>query len=174
MVCCLSLANAISMPTPNEASLKKLVSISNFDQVYNNVIASIPQFVTQHLHTQKLLQKVPPEKQQTVNQIIQNHVQQLVQNINTPEFKQQLKQLQIDTLREIYTQEEIDAMIAFYSSPIGQSIINKQTLLLEYMTPKIHTLLYTHLLNDEAANIQKNMVNDINRVICGKKTCQTQ
>ncbi len=40
---------------------------------------------------------------------------------------QGLFDIMIDAFAKIYTEEEIDGLIAFYKSPIGQSVVKKQT-----------------------------------------------
>ena len=51
-----------------------------------------------------------------------------MENINTPEFRQQLLNIYATNLKSTYTQSEVNAIIDFYSSELGQSIAAKQPL----------------------------------------------
>jgi hypothetical protein len=55
-----------------------------------------------------------------------------------------LKPIYLQSYREVFSQEEVDAMIQFYSTPLGQSVIEKQPRVMQraqaLMTPQMMSI----------------------------------
>ena len=52
-----------------------------------------------------------------------------------------MREISRDAMRQTYTQEEVDAMITFYHTPAGQSVLNKQGDLTKTMMPPMMRLI---------------------------------
>lgn len=57
--------------------------------------------------------------------------QEVINSDATEDFNQQIIKAYTKSAKQHYTQQEVDAMIAFYSSDVGQSIITKQPAVVE-------------------------------------------
>lgn len=77
-----------------------------------------------------------------------NYAKTLIESLDTPAIKESLKTAYINTARNTYTQEEVNALLAFYGSPAGQSALEKEDgVLRSYMqtvTPTGINIIETH------------------------------
>lgn len=116
---------------PSDASLLKLIEVTKVDKNFNEMIGNsqqtIDQIVKQLLDNQTPKPALTASQRQQLQVTISELAQQLIAAQNTPEFRQKLTNAYIKTAKETYTQAEVDAMLAFYGSPIGQSVVDKET-----------------------------------------------
>lgn len=126
---------------PSETSVKKLMQVLQFDKGLNNQLEQSKGMATQAI--QQMLKDTLQDSQLTPNQLQQieqatsDLMQKMIEEQNRPELRQKMIDTYQDTLRENYSQAEIDAMISFYSSAIGQSIVNKQSIVSQAYGQKI-------------------------------------
>ena len=63
-----------------------------------------------------------------------------------------------------YTQQEVDALIGFYDSPLGQSILDKQGMIIGEFTQSVPAILDTRI-QSMAREIMREMNAEIHRIV---------
>ena len=86
----------------------------------------------------------------------------------TPEAKQAVRNTLLKNAAEIYTQEEIDGMIAFYGSPVGQAVVAKNPRLIKKSMSEI-AVSQTALAEKIAQHHLPEFTEELRRIICGGK-----
>lgn len=130
--------------TPTDASLTKLMQVTHTAEMIESSIGNQIEVIEPVITSQLEKQDLTPAQRRRANAVITKYVTQLLQG-----SKAQVSQIAqkdfIDVAKKNYTQEEVDAQIAFYSSEVGQSIVNKQPKVLQEftvsITPKIMTVI---------------------------------
>ncbi len=155
--------------TPTTESVNKLLSLTPIDkmlasdvlqQAYQQNVMSIPQIVEQTVYQQQA--KLSDAQRKELAIIIKDYAQSLGKQLQANNT--QLSSKYIQTVQQTYTQEEVDAQIAFYGSPVGQQILKKQPQLLQnYMTAVIPTL--QQQIEITMKGLIPKLKADVNRVI---------
>ena len=70
---------------------------------------------------------------------IDRYRENVLKDLITPEVKQTVRNTLLKHAKSTYTQEEVDSMIAFYSSPVGQAVVAKTPLMLKQAMSEIST-----------------------------------
>ena len=91
-----------------------------------------------------------------------------MKDLITPEAKQAVRNTLLKNAAEIYTQEEIDGMIVFYSSPVGQAVVAKNPHLIKKSMSEI-AVSQTALAEKIAQNHLPEFTEELRRIICGGK-----
>lgn len=116
---CTSLAAQAAPPTLE--SIERLMAVSQADKMAEGVRAQIRG--SMKLVTDQMLQGQPviPAEQRALD----NFSNKVSSMMNEELSVDKLRPIYVVMYRETFTQEEVDGMIAFYQSPIGQSMLNK-------------------------------------------------
>ncbi|MDO4997027.1 MAG: DUF2059 domain-containing protein [Neisseria sp.] len=115
--------------TPSEASIKHLFKLQKISETMSEAGASAARLsIVEELKPLSKELKLNPAEEQELLQITNEWAENVLNKMfhGNNEFNRELISGLVDVYRETYTQQEINAFIAFYSSPEGQSIIGKQ------------------------------------------------
>lgn len=118
---------------PSEASLEKLIKVLHIDRMIHDLLAQRQQAAT--------VLKGLPNALPTDNNagIFSRHAQKQIKNIfikygaivgqqlDQPKSEQELLQAYKNIAKKTYTQDEVNALNQFYDTPMGQSILSKQS-----------------------------------------------
>lgn len=137
------------MPTarqvPSDASLQQLMQVLKFDNALNEQLEQAKmagqQAIQQTLKSTLQTVDLTPSQLQQIEQATNELLQKVINEQNRPELRQNMIKLYQATLKDNYSQAEVDAMITFYGSPIGQSIINKQTIVNQSYARKVMPIM---------------------------------
>ncbi|SUD89952.1 DUF2059 domain-containing protein [Psychrobacter phenylpyruvicus] len=136
---------------PSDRSIKQLMEIYDYDQLIEEVIGDSEgkrQAVISAMYSSMGvdindtadLTEEQKTKLAKFNDMLDDYAEYIFEN-RKEEMQEIYKQGIRQTLQSIYTQEEIDAQIDFYSTPIGRDIVEKQTVFTktyyESILPKI-------------------------------------
>ena len=89
------------------------------------------------------MKDLTPTQQQQVIEIINRNLSNILNDVK-PQMIQLSQQGFIEASKKYYTQEEVDAQIEFYSSPVGQRIIQKQPEVMQnYMSTVMPAVMKT-------------------------------
>ena len=93
-----------------------------------------------------------------------------IAEINTPQVRAQLRKATLDGMKTVYTQEEVNALIGFYSTAVGQSIMDKTPRYLEAtVKPMMDILAGKYTQSNQSANLRR----EIRQIMCeGKNPAQ--
>ncbi|MFW2178381.1 MULTISPECIES: DUF2059 domain-containing protein [unclassified Moraxella] len=116
---------------PSIESLEKLLTVMQFDKSLDEMnqqsVAMVEDMMKKAFAQMPKDNKLTDEQNQQMQQAVQQFTQELISEQNTPAMRQQFKNAYIESAKVVYNQQEVDAMLAFYSSPMGQQIVAKQT-----------------------------------------------
>lgn len=154
---------------PSTASLEELFELQNFDKVLDDAFRQMPEAAL--AHTAGSMQEVPADRRQAVNQVLQKYLTIMSNEFNTPQLRARLRSVSIEGAAKVYTQREVDALIRFYKTREGRSVMDKMPQylqattvpMMQVMSPQIESLLKKHAP-------QMNL--ELNRAVCGKDKCQ--
>ncbi|OAM29272.1 MULTISPECIES: DUF2059 domain-containing protein [Eikenella] len=129
--------------TPSDESLNRLIELQNITTQMRNTLPATVNIAYQRVaryindHT-RLSSKQRAELEHATERYVNDMNREVLQS---EEVLSEIRRINRDAMRQIYTQEEVDAMIAFNSSPLGQSIMRKQSTLLNTVLPSMARLL---------------------------------
>ena len=159
-------ANAFAAAPSNE-SLERWLDTQNFDRdIEKNMIEGFNAGFKPY--ADKALAEMPEEKKDQAAKAFNRYRENVLKDLITPEAKQAVRNTLLKNAREIYTQEEIDGMIAFYGSPVGQAVVAKNPHLIKKSMSEI-VVSQTALAEKIAQNHLPEFTEELRRIICGGK-----
>ena len=159
-------ANVFAAP-PSNASLERWLDTQNFDRdIEKNMINGFNAGFKPY--ADKALAKIPEAKKDQAAEAFNRYRENVLKDLITPEAKQAVRNTLLKNAAEIYTQEEIDGMIAFYSSPVGQAVVAKNPHLIKKSMSEI-AVSQTALAEKIAQNHLPEFTEELRRIICGGK-----
>lgn len=120
-----------SRQMPSDSSLEKLMVVQQFDKSLEDINKQVQGMIAPIL--QKSFNNLPKNENLTAEQnvkiqkALENFIQDMIKEQSSPANRLKFKQAFIESAKATYSQQEVDAMIAFYGSPIGQQIVGKQS-----------------------------------------------
>lgn len=132
--------------TPSDESLNRLIDLQNLPAQLRAAMPAATDFANQEI-ARRINDNTRLNTEQRA--ALQRAAEQYVSSMNREVFQSeemlnQLREIGRDAMRQTYTQEEVDAMIAFYRTPVGQSVLNKQGNLANAMMPPMLRLINRH------------------------------
>lgn len=156
--------------TPSDASLERLLEVQQFDKLMDDSFKSIPAIASQTLVLKQALEQVPAEKQDAVKAKVDQYIQKMTKELDNKKTRTEIRRLTVQNIRTIYTQEEVDTLIAFYSTPIGQSINAKTSQYMEAVMTAVPAVFERDLAKFDQKYGPK-LKRDISQIVCGKNVC---
>ena len=116
---------------PSDESLKKLVQVQQMDKTFSEMMEQtkvvMSQAIEQANKDSLANQELTATQQQQVQDAIGEFMQKSIDMQNQPQVREQFIHAFIETAKTTYSQAEVNSMIEFYGSNIGQSVIAKQS-----------------------------------------------
>ena len=167
-------ANAFAAP-PSDASLERLFEVQKMDALLDQSLQSVGGIVLSDPNVQNLWKDAPEDKRPQLEAVLKKYTTQLIAEINTPQVRAQLHKATLEGIKTVYTQEEVNALIDFYGTTVGQSILDKMPRYLETtMGPMINIINEKY----EKSGYNKELTREIHQIMCGGKNpapaCSTQ
>lgn len=126
--------------TPSDESVLQLMEVTHMADMMKSMLSpegnenSMVQAIIQSQLQSDDLPDLTTEQYQQIKDIISKNYSDMMRQVE-PQLTQLAQQSFITAAKKHYTQEEVDAQLAFYSSAAGQSIIKKQpAVMTEYFT----------------------------------------
>lgn len=140
----------VSLPayanTPTDTSLTKLMTVMQIDKMMTEMLgdgSNMMPMLTESMIENDSLDSLTEYQREQTTKIIAKYTQMLV-NQSSKELTNITRDSFVKAAKKYYTQEEVDAQIDFYASPIGQSIMNKQSKLMQdYMMDSMPKAMQT-------------------------------
>ena len=167
-------ANAFAAP-PSDASLERLFEVQKMDALLYQSFQSMEGIVLSDPNVQKFLKDAPEDKRPQLEAVLKKYANQSIAEINTPQVRAQLRKATMEGIKTVLTQEEVDALIGFYGTEVGQSILDKMPRYLEAtMNPTMNIIAEKY----EKSNQNEKLVREILQIMCSGKNpapaCSTQ
>mgnify|MGYP001009651053 CR=1 FL=1 len=158
-------ANAFAA-TPSDASLERLFEVQKMDALLDQSFQSMEGIVLSDPNVQKFLKDAPEDKRPQLEAVLKKYANQSIAEINTPQVRAQLRKAALDGMKTVYTQEEVNALIGFYSTAVGQSIMDKTPRYLEATTNPMMTIVTEKY---EKSSQNENLAREIRQIMCNGK-----
>lgn len=160
-------ANAFAA-TPSDESLERLYQVQKADLIFDQVFQDSEKIVMSSPQVQEMLTNAPESKQRQLKAVMSKYLRQMYAEIRTPAVYAELRQITLTGMKTVYTQKEVDAMIDFYSSPEGQSILNKTSRYMEATVVPVMALIHKKTERFSQKNLPK-LEKDFYQIMCGGK-----
>ena len=158
-------ANAFAAPL-SDKSLERLFEVQRMDALLDQTFQSVEGIVLSDPKVQDFLKNAPEDKRPQLEAVLKKYTTQLITEINTPQVHTQLHKATLDGIKTVYTQEEVNALIDFYGTTVGQSILDKMPRYLEAtMGPMINIINEKY----EKSGYNKELTREIYQIMCGGK-----
>ena len=134
---CLLATSALAQ-TPSHESLQKLEQVLEMNKQFDDMVKQMPEAMKaalqQEFNKYPRQDLSPAQREQLEAFAIKVATESTVSLLNDQDIRQQATTFWFDAAKQHLTQEEVDAMIQFYSTPIGKSVWQKQTpMAMDYM-----------------------------------------
>ena len=129
--------------TPSDESLNRLIELQNLPAQLRTAVPAATDFTNQEINRQiNSNTRLSPEQRAALQRASEQYVSGMNREVfQSEELLNQMREISRDAMRQTYTQEEVDAIIAFYHTPAGQSVLNKQGDLTKTMMPPMMRLI---------------------------------
>lgn len=164
-VLCAAASLAQAAPA-GKASVEKLFEVQNFDKMMGDAAKAAATAVS----AQQSMPGVPAGKRQKVQNIINRYMGDYMREVNDPSTRAEIRRVAVEGVQKVYTQEEVDAMIAFYGSPTGRSIMAKMPQYMEATMSPMISVMQSKIQAFQQKNGGK-IQREINQAVCGKNIC---
>ena len=152
--------------TPSDASLERLFEVQKMDALLDQSFQSMEGIVLSDPNVQKFLKDAPEDKRPQLEAVLKKYATQSIAEINTPQVRAQLRKAALDGTKTVLTQEEVNALIGFYSTAVGQSILDKMPRYLEAtMNPTMAIIADKYKKSNQNANLAR----EILQIMCSGK-----
>ncbi len=111
---------------PSDASIERLLTLTRAESLIDQSYAQMQQTSRQALLSASS-GALNEAQQKVVDEVVTQMSQLMREALSWPKLKADMMML----YREAFTQQEVDGMIAFYETPVGQSTINKLPLVMQ-------------------------------------------
>ena len=137
--------------TPSDESLNRLIELQDTPSQIRTILPAssdiVKQYITRRLNSDN---ELTPTQRTALTEVLQRYTHRVNREVfQSEEVVSELRRIQRDAMRKTYTQEEVDAMIAFYGTPLGQSVLRKQGEFAKTYMPSLINMLDIH--NQQAA-----------------------
>ena len=167
-------ANAFAAQ-PSDASLERLFEVQKIDAMLDQSFQMGGDIMLSKPNIQNFLKDAPADKHPQLEAALKNYLNRIVTEINTPQVRAQLRKAALDGMKTVYTQEEVDALIGFYGTAVGQSILDKTP---RYLEATINPMMTIITEKYEKSNQNEKLVREIDHIMCSGKNpapaCLTQ
>ena len=113
-------APAFAAP-PSEETLQRLLTVTRAESMIDSIYASVEEFMQQTVRQSTAGVRLTPAQQRVYDGVMRKTMALLREEISWAKTMPMYLQI----YRETFTQEEVEALIAFYESPAGQAFVTK-------------------------------------------------
>ena len=150
---------------PTDASLLKLIKVTKIVETMNDM--SSDSEVTE-LFRQTMLASMPDNElnaaqRKRFDEIILKYSKEMTDKENRESLNKQIIDVYVQSAKQHFNQQEVDAQIAFYSSQVGQSIIDKQPAVIKDYMVKITPIVMESTMK-KMQDIMPRMAADIKAI----------
>ena len=114
--------SAATAAPPSDKSLNRWMEIQQLERDFPNMAEAQNRQLMQ-----PIISSYPPELQPQLQAASDRYMNKVFKAYFTPQLRNKLMKEIKKVAKDEFTQQEIDAMIAFYETPVGQSIVEKNS-----------------------------------------------
>lgn len=147
--------------TPSYESLIKLTQVQQMDKAFKMMLKNRELF--NHFMQLEMVQRnftlddknLSLQQREQAKKVVNDFMERVFAEQNNAEFRQQAINAYIETAKSVYTQQEVNALIQFYDNPIGQSLIEKQPIVMKQYTTNILPIIQNNSIEIVEKNLPK-------------------
>jgi hypothetical protein len=161
----LAAAPAWAEPASAE-SVQKMMRVMKVESQYDSALGSTLQMMRdQMVNSIPKHANISAEQRAQIEAVIQNAWQKYQEQLTgDAELRKTVFASFQQLAQKYYTQQEVDALIGFYDSPLGQSILDKQGMMIGEFTQSVPAILDTRI-QSMAREIMREMNAEIHRIV---------
>lgn len=161
----LAAAPAWAEPASAE-SVQKMMRVMKVESQYDSALGSTLQMMRdQMVNSIPKHANISAEQRAQIEAVIQNAWQKYQERLTGDAELRKTVFVSFQQLaQKYYTQQEVDALIGFYDSPLGQSILDKQGMMIGEFTQSVPAILDTRI-QSMAREIMREMNAEIHRIV---------
>ena len=161
----LAAAPAWAEPASAE-SVQKMMRVMKVESQYDSALGSTLQMMRdQMVNSIPKHANISAEQRAQIEAVIQNAWQKYQERLaGDAELRKTVFASFQQLAQKHYTQQEVDALIGFYDSPLGQSILDKQGMIIGEFTQSVPAILDTRI-QSMAREIMREMNAEIHRIV---------
>ena len=118
--------SAATAAPPSDKSLNRWMEVQHIERDFLKNLTNMAE-AQNRLLMQPVIASYPPELQPQLQAASDRYMNKVFKAYFTPQLRNKLMKEIKKVAKDEFTQQEIDAMIAFYETPIGQSIMEKNS-----------------------------------------------
>jgi uncharacterized protein len=123
---------------PSDASIQELTMLAHSQEVYRGMKPQMDAMISSSIKEASQGQTITPERQAVLDRMRANMVAAFDETYNA----EAMQNLTLRIYQATYTQDEVDGLIAFYKTPAGQALINKNPLLMQNTMDEMRALMH--------------------------------
>ena len=161
----LAAAPAWAEPASAE-SVQKMMRVMKVESQYDSALGSTLQMMRdQMVNSIPKHANISAEQRAQIEAVIQNAWQKYQERLaGDAELRKTVFASFQQLAQKHYTQQEVDALIGFYDSPLGQSILDKQGMIIGEFTQSVPAILDTRI-QSMTREIMREMNAEIHRIV---------
>ena len=161
----LAAAPAWAEPASTE-SVQKMMRVMKVESQFDNSLNSTLQMIRdQMVNSIPKHANISAEQRAQIEAVIQNAWQKYQERLaGDAELRKTIFTFSQQLAQKHYTQQEVDALIGFYDSPLGQSILDKQGMMIGEFTQSVPAILDTRI-QSMTREIMREMNAEIHRIV---------
>ena len=161
----LAAAPAWAEPASAE-SVQKMMRVMKVESQYDSALGSTLQMMRdQMVNSIPKHANISAEQRTQIEAVIQNAWQKYQERLTGDAELRKTVFVSFQQLaQKYYTQQEVDALIGFYDSPLGQSILDKQGMIIGEFTQSVPAILDTRI-QSMTREIMREMNAEIHRIV---------
>ena len=161
----LAAAPAWAEPASTE-SVQKMMRVMKVESQFDNSLNSTLQMIRdQMVNSIPKHANISAEQRAQIEAVIQNAWQKYQEQLTgDAELRKTVFTSFQQLAQKHYTQQEVDALIGFYDSPLGQSILDKQGMIIGEFTQSVPAILDTRI-QSMTREIMREMNAEIHRIV---------
>ena len=147
-------------------SVQKMMRVMKVESQYDSALGSTLQMMRdQMVNSIPKHANISAEQRAQIEAVIQNAWQKYQEQLTgDAELRKTVFTSFQQLAQKHYTQQEVDALIGFYDSPLGQSILDKQGMMIGEFTQSVPAILDTRI-QSMAREIMREMNAEIHRIV---------
>ena len=147
-------------------SVQKMMRVMKVESQYDSALGSTLQMMRdQMVNSIPKHANISTEQRAQIEAVIQNAWQKYQERLaGDAELRKTVFASFQQLAQKYYTQQEVDALIGFYDSPLGQSILDKQGMMIGEFTQSVPAILDTRI-QSMAREIMREMNAEIHRIV---------
>jgi len=122
----LAALNAYATPASQE-SVESLLAATKVESMMDSMYGGVEQMMRQGMKQAAQGKPLSPEQQRIFDAVPTKFVAVMREEMNW----QKMKPLYVQLYRDTFEQEEVDGLLVFYASPVGQAFVNKMPIVMQ-------------------------------------------